>query len=561
MKRNYHKEVGKRFMKGKKTNSILVAAILLVTLTITAMPTMAADLHDVYGYLYINDVIAPSDVEVRLTFYDDPEEIIDFTDSNGFYSIGFEGHNWEEGFLSVYSDGNWQVPIDNQSVEIEEDEIGYEMDLHIDISNNPPNAPSNPNPSNGATGVNFNKDISWACTDPDGDPLTFDIYFGTNSDPLLIKEDHGSKSFNQGSMSYITKYYWKIVARDDKGATAEGPIWSFTVQEESSGGGGESGGGGGGPINIAPVADATLSETTGIVGVSVDFDGSESYDSDGSITTYSWAFGDGETGSGVTTSHTFDSEGVYSVTLTVTDNIGAVDSTTFDVTVAAKPNTPPDAPIISGTKMGTKDESYDYTFLSIDDDGDDLQYIIEWSDESTSTTDFYPNATEATEPHSFGMAGVYVISAYAYDNETASGTTEFEVLIDAWWVKEIGLLLDEDANGVYEKFLSNSTGELTDSEQNDDGKYLIDEDGDGKWDWVYDKETDTLTPYSEGEEEEADYTMWYALIILIIIILIILGYLAGRKKKKPEPQKPVPKKDTGNNPGKNPGKKTTPKKK
>ena len=547
-------------MKNKEVYSIVVT-MLLLGLAISAVPTMAEDFNSVYGDLYINNVKASSGITVRLTFDETPEEITDLTDSNGYYQIDFTGHNWETGLFFVNLGGNWYTPTPFY-VDIELEKIDYPIDLYVEITNNPPNTPSNPNPSNGASGVSLNKDISWVCTDPDGDSLTFDIYFGTNPDPPLVKSDHSSKSYNQGSMIYLTKYYWKIVAKDDKGAITEGPVWSFTVQAEPSGGGGDGGGGGGLPVvNVAPVADASLSEIAGIVGESVDFDGSESYDSDGTITDYSWDFGDGETDSGETTTHTYESEGIYSVELTVEDNLGATDSTTFDVTISAKPNTPPEAPTITGTKMGTKDVPYDYTFVSTDEDDDDLSYDIDWGDETTPLpTDFYPSGTDVVESHSFSLAGVYIISASAYDNETSSGTTEFEVLIDAWWVKEIGLLLDYDANGVYEKFLSNSTDVETDTNHRSDGKYLIDDDGDDKWDWIYDKETDTLTAYS-ASEEKADYTIWYILILLIILILIILGYLAGRKKKKPEEPKTEPKKPS-DNPGSNPGKKkTTPKKK
>jgi len=47
------------------------------------------------------------------------------------------------------------------------------------IDNNPPNVPSNPEPSNGSTNVYISVDLNWTGGDPDGDPVTFDIYFGT----------------------------------------------------------------------------------------------------------------------------------------------------------------------------------------------------------------------------------------------------------------------------------------------------------------------------------------------------------------------------------------------
>ena len=64
------------------------------------------------------------------------------------------------------------------------------------------------------------------------------------------------------------------------------------------------------------------------------FDGSGSSDSDGSITSYAWDFGDGATGTGASPQHTYDAAGTYTVKLTVTDDRGGTDTATQDVKVA-----------------------------------------------------------------------------------------------------------------------------------------------------------------------------------------------------------------------------------
>lgn len=99
----------------------------------------------------------------------------------------------------------------------------------IPVQNNPPSASSNPNPANNSTNVSITPTLSWTCTDPDGDSLVYDIYFGTSSNPPLVKSNHSSTSYSPGTLNYNTKYYWKIVAKDGKGGVSESPVWNFTT--------------------------------------------------------------------------------------------------------------------------------------------------------------------------------------------------------------------------------------------------------------------------------------------------------------------------------------------
>jgi hypothetical protein len=62
-----------------------------------------------------------------------------------------------------------------------------------------------------------------------------------------------------------------------------------------------------------------------------------SYDLDGDIVSYEWDFGDGHQGTGVKCSHYYEKEGVYDITLTVTDNDGLTDTDTTQVTVSGWP--------------------------------------------------------------------------------------------------------------------------------------------------------------------------------------------------------------------------------
>lgn len=71
-----------------------------------------------------------------------------------------------------------------------------------------------------------------------------------------------------------------------------------------------------------PIASFSATPLTGNTPLNVNFDASNSNDPDGTITSYSWNFGDGQSGTGQNPTHTYNSVGDFTVTLTVTDNDG-----------------------------------------------------------------------------------------------------------------------------------------------------------------------------------------------------------------------------------------------
>jgi predicted outer membrane repeat protein len=82
----------------------------------------------------------------------------------------------------------------------------------------------NPNPADGATGVNITADLSWMA----GSYATsHDVYFGTSDPPPFIG-NQSSTTFDPGTMDYSTTYFWRIDEINQWGTTA-GPVWSFTT--------------------------------------------------------------------------------------------------------------------------------------------------------------------------------------------------------------------------------------------------------------------------------------------------------------------------------------------
>jgi parallel beta-helix repeat protein len=105
----------------------------------------------------------------------------------------------------------------------------WDFTTGIDETNNPPNTPSNPNPSNNATNIPVDTILSWTCTDPDGNPLTYDVYFGTNPDPPKYSSNQTGTTYDPVTINYNTKYYWKVVAWDSHDASTISPIWDFNT--------------------------------------------------------------------------------------------------------------------------------------------------------------------------------------------------------------------------------------------------------------------------------------------------------------------------------------------
>jgi hypothetical protein len=90
----------------------------------------------------------------------------------------------------------------------------------------------------------------------------------------------------------------------------------------------------GASTNRTPLAAFTL----WCEGLHCAFDGRNSSDSDGTVVSYEWDFGDGQAGSGAMHEHAYASGGVYSAVLTVTDDEGATDRTMRTVPVGATPH-------------------------------------------------------------------------------------------------------------------------------------------------------------------------------------------------------------------------------
>lgn len=162
-------------------------------------------------------------------------------------------------------------------------------------------------------------------------------------------------------------------------------------------------------VNNPPVAEAG-GPYTGIKGTAIAFDGSGSYDSDGSIISYYWDFdGDGITDSSEENpTWTYENTGTYTVTLTVTDNENAVgtDEATVTVTDPASGGTirVSDVSVETSSKLAGKNTFVSATAVVtiVDSNGSPVKGATVSGPWSGATGDLDSSVTDST-----GKATVY----------------------------------------------------------------------------------------------------------------------------------------------------------
>jgi uncharacterized protein (TIGR02145 family) len=104
-----------------------------------------------------------------------------------------------------------------------------------DDDNKLPSAAKLTAPANDAKDMDVKPAFSWENSiDPDNDMLTYDLYVAETKD--FLEEDKKAKGINTNSFTLTkalkphTQYFWKVVADDDNGGTAESAVWSFTTK-------------------------------------------------------------------------------------------------------------------------------------------------------------------------------------------------------------------------------------------------------------------------------------------------------------------------------------------
>ena len=292
---------------------------------------------------------------------------------------------------------------------------------------------SNEAPSQNKANVDkMQPSVSINITDPEGDSMSWSIEVSTGD------SDNGSGFVGSRTiscnlttpLSYDLSATWYVNVTD--GFDWTNRTYSFTVESAPPDDktGGSTGGSPSIPsqINKDPVADAG-GLYFGYLDEVIKFNGSKSYDIDGSITNYTWGFGDGTFGYERIVDHSYAALGLYNVTLTVKDYKGATDENKTTADIRNLPNKVPSEPNVNGSINGTVDIEYVFNISSTDEDNDLIRYIIDWGDNTTFISDFLLSGEILRITHSWNSPGNYTITAKADDNKTISGDTDENITI------------------------------------------------------------------------------------------------------------------------------------
>jgi hypothetical protein len=262
------------------------------------------------------------------------------------------------------------------------------------------------------------------------------------------------------------------------------------------------------PGESAPVANSG-GPYFGCVNRSISFDGSSSTDSDGTIISYEWIFGDGNSGSGITIDHAFSEVGNYIVNLTVTDDDGLTSS---DTTTAFIKDDSDDDGWTDEEEERYGSDPFNSSSYPIDTDGDTFPDVVDSDDDNDGLDDNEEN----------------IVGSDSLNNNDVTIIIFQEITF---------YFVDTDADGQPNVYFNKEDDSFSYLEESGEpGIFYVDVDNDNTtWEYIYDSTLGTISIYDESKidtngEIENNIIMIIVLLIIIVVILIIIFSKFGKRK-------------------------------
>jgi PKD repeat protein len=229
----------------------------------------------------------------------------------GTHSLDLSSKNLASGSYTLYVKAVGRPSIVNK--------MSAGVSYTAQSGNQPPVAVLSVTPTSGIAPLTVSASTSGS-TDPDGTVQSSSIIFG---DGTVANGPTANHTYNTAGTYTLT-----ATVTDNSGASSS---TSKTVTVSP---------------NVPPVVQLSVSPTSGVAPVAVTASTAGSTAPNGSIASTTINFGDGTIVSAVSATHTYSKAGVYTVTATVTDNLGISSSATGTVTAAGVVVTSP----VVGTK-------------------------------------------------------------------------------------------------------------------------------------------------------------------------------------------------------------------
>ena len=189
---------------------------------------------------------------------------------------------------------------------------------------------------------------------------------------------------------------------------------------------------------IKPPIAAIDGPYTGSEGGAIAMSAAASVDPNGTVVSYAWDFGDGTTSAGPSVIHTYAQDGVYTVTVTVTDNDGLTDNIQAIASVANV--APAIAPFAGATLL--PGETYTASGSFTDPGADPWTATVDYGDGSGAT----PLALSGMSfvlAHTYRSAGAFTVTVSVSDDHvTTTATQTVTVTSQAQAVRNVIALVD-----------------------------------------------------------------------------------------------------------------------